>query len=232
MTKAIVTQDTKDKKTLNVELIAAVTQNEPEKVQTLLDSGADVNVRDENNCPVLIIAAREGYHDVLQRLIKFNADVTITANLGLTAMHVAANANHGEIVKSLLEQNVNPNIRDGFGSTALFIAIKCGYLEIVKQLLFHEDIDLKLTNILNDNALEIAKKWQLSQGGKQYDGIISLLEGMVNCNIKGAGANKQPSFDVHTHKMVVSDSENQELIGEESPSDGNGHGYYSFFCCC
>ncbi len=84
--------------------IALAPGNRPEKVEELLDSGADVNARDSYGRTALMKAAQKGKQQIVYILIESGADVNVVAETGETALSNAlAGRKHAykEIVKLL-----------------------------------------------------------------------------------------------------------------------------------
>ncbi len=167
---------------LGKDLIKAVENKDVNKINELLQQGADVNFKDENEYSVLIHAAIN-HSDIEQESIKYanivrillanGADINAKDEQDYTALRFAAADNNIETVKALLEANnppADPNIQDNMDEkTALHAASEEGHVEIVKLLLTVNNIDL---SIKADNGMTSK---QIANMGGHHD-IVGLLE--------------------------------------------------------
>ncbi|MDR1139059.1 MAG: ankyrin repeat domain-containing protein [Rickettsiales bacterium] len=107
-----------------------------EKVQDLLNKGADINQTDKMGFTLLCVAARSGCFDTVQALLNKGANVDIQTNSGYTALCIAARNGRLKIVQALLNKGANVDIQtSNDGYTALYIAARDDHLEIVQALL-------------------------------------------------------------------------------------------------
>ncbi|XP_067888781.1 uncharacterized protein [Heterodontus francisci] len=74
-----------------------------ERLNTLLENGADINATDRYGQGVLHGAARTWHPDVARFLIERHADVNTPDNYGVTPLHVAAAIDYPEMVDFLLD---------------------------------------------------------------------------------------------------------------------------------
>jgi len=110
-------------KTAGHPLLVAADEGDVEMVRTLLDKGADLEVRARRGGEtVLMIAAARGYVDVAKILVENGADVYATSGAGLTALMVAARARQAQMVRYLLDKGADANCKGPLGSTALLLA--------------------------------------------------------------------------------------------------------------
>jgi ankyrin repeat protein len=133
----------------------AASSNHPQVVQTLLQAGANPNIRSYGpRNAALHNAAAKGYTSVVQVLLnhqgKIKTDIDLRNEEGLTALNRAALANHPQVVQMLLEAGADPNVPTyGPRNTALHNAALKGYTSVVQVLLNHQG-KVK-TNIDADN---------------------------------------------------------------------------------
>lgn len=103
----------------------AVEKNNIELVKLLLENGADPNLKNEDDCTPVIIAAQEGYDKIVSLLIRFNADLNIVDATGSTALHYAAARGSigNKVLPLLLQEGLNPNVQNNNGWAPLHYAI-------------------------------------------------------------------------------------------------------------
>jgi len=90
-----------------------------EVMDALLSLGADPNVRNGKNCPLLLRAAKCGKSNVITLLIEHGADVDITDLDGTTALISAVEWGRDECVRPLLLAGADPNIGNEKGQVAM-----------------------------------------------------------------------------------------------------------------
>lgn len=67
----------------------AVRHKQIDSIQVLIESGYDINAKDENGMTPLIYAACRGHVECIKLLLDAGADVSITDNWGYDAYHTA-----------------------------------------------------------------------------------------------------------------------------------------------
>ncbi|MBI4688557.1 MAG: ankyrin repeat domain-containing protein [Nitrospirae bacterium] len=89
-----------------VKLHKAIMEENTKRVESLLNSGADVNMKfdDKGILTPLMVATLEGKTEVVKVLLAHGADVNIKANSGATALSLASENGFPGIVK-LLKQS-------------------------------------------------------------------------------------------------------------------------------
>ena len=93
-----------------------------ECVELLIQSGADVNIRDNYNATSLYYASihkHSIYKDIIKLLIKAGADLNIQTNTGFTALHEASTYSHKDCIELLIKNGADLSIQDNNGWTAL-----------------------------------------------------------------------------------------------------------------
>ncbi|CAD5209581.1 unnamed protein product [Bursaphelenchus xylophilus] len=136
---------------------AATPGSNTDCAQMLLKSGAQPNVRQNDNQTPLHIAAKSGNTAMVKLLLNEGADPTLISNNGETPLHVSAKNCHCEIVKLILSELAKQrskemvkeyiNIRTEEGKTALHNAG-----EILPGSAHFENEDAKLISTLIDNG--------------------------------------------------------------------------------
>ena len=129
-----------------------------EKVDALLKSGADVNVRDAWDDTVLTRSVGKGYAKVVKRLLaEPNIDVNVKDKRDNTALIDAAWNGHTEIVDMLLAfPGIDVNAENLGGTSALSGASGNGHVDIVTKLLAFPKINVKTKGV--EKAL-LAARW-------------------------------------------------------------------------
>ena len=105
------------------------------RVQTLLDSGADLNAKDETTRTSLMYATIKNHRDVVQLLLDRGADVNMRNDLGETALTLAAQQGHPEIAQVLIRKGANVNVQDNSGLAPVVHAAQSNHLATLKVLL-------------------------------------------------------------------------------------------------
>ena len=103
-------------------------------VKILIDAGADVEARCNENNTALMKAAWAGAPDSVRYLLQAGADVDATEVEGMTALMIASFHGHREVVEQLLEGGASVNHCDFDGYTALANATEQGHADIAQLL--------------------------------------------------------------------------------------------------
>ena len=110
---------------LEDQLFTALDQKDVvKKIRGLIKSGANVDARDNQSYTLLMIAARDGWHDVVDLLIRFGANLDFKSVSGKTALMFAAEYNYYDALKLLINAGADVNLKDDLGITALIYAVK------------------------------------------------------------------------------------------------------------
>lgn len=88
----------------------AATDGDEEVLRQLLNSGLDVNVRDEKQNTALHLATKHGHPNIMELLIKHGADVNAQNDWLSTPLHLTEK--NMESIRILLEAGADPNIKD------------------------------------------------------------------------------------------------------------------------
>ena len=109
-----------------------------EEVRRMLDTGIDVNARNDGSRETaLMTAAGGGNLETVRLLVERGADINAKSAEGGTALLVAIEQHNEDVVEYLLEHGANANdkLEVAPGLTALCMAAQRGYLRILKALL-------------------------------------------------------------------------------------------------
>jgi ankyrin repeat protein len=137
-----------DKNGMNL-LMYAANAGEPGVVTFQLDHGADVNARDRQGRPALILTAmwsnddvktsEDSYVEAAERLLAHGANVNAQDRTGRTALTYAVEWQHPQLLQMLLRHGADVNLRDQSGCTALALAAsREGDNETVRALRQHD----------------------------------------------------------------------------------------------
>ncbi|XP_067662018.1 putative ankyrin repeat protein RF_0381 [Haliotis asinina] len=118
--------------TPNTILVKACTEGDQFGIKLLLSGGlADINTKDRNGKPPVMIAAMSGYENIFHLLVKEGADLTLTDENHSTILHIACETENLNIVKYILNENiVDINSRDDDDMTPLMTAALWGHADV------------------------------------------------------------------------------------------------------
>ena len=134
-------------------IFAATIHGNVEAVKKHLDSGIDVNIKDEDGINLLSYAAMEGKMEITEFLIKAGANVNASSKAKDTALDYALDY---ETVKLLTTNGADVNIKgEGNGRTRLFIAVEHGDLK-VGNLLIDAGADVNSIDFEGNSVLDFA----------------------------------------------------------------------------
>jgi ankyrin repeat protein/L-ascorbate metabolism protein UlaG (beta-lactamase superfamily) len=151
----------------------AVSSDSINTVKILVQSGALINVTDENGMTPLHIAASNGTFEITRFLIDNGALLNVKdAQYGATELHIAATLGYEEIVALLIENNAQIDAKDNQGKTPLYCATYHGFNSICKTLL-NNGAAAEQSKEKNDYKTLISKKikkgealvWHLGHSG-------------------------------------------------------------------
>ena len=104
--------------------------------RTLLEAGADVNARSDNDFSVLPLhsAVAGGHDEVVALLVDAGADVNARQRHGFTPLHGAAQNGAPRTVDRLLAAGADRTARNDDGKSAADIAAEAGHVELAAHL--------------------------------------------------------------------------------------------------
>src|SRR3989337_1282379 len=104
-------------------------------INILLDHGADIEARDNNDFTSLHYAVSRGHQATVAFLLDHGANIEAQNNIGLTPLHYAASKGHQATVAFLLDRGANIEAQDNIESTPLHYAASNGHQATVALLL-------------------------------------------------------------------------------------------------
>ena len=120
---------------LHVAINWAVLQDHVAILQSLIDSGANVNAKDKQGVTALHWAVYKAHEEIAHLLIDKGADVNAKEKSGVTALHTAVQKGHVAMVELLLDKEADVDATNKLGVTALHTAVQKGHVAIVQLLL-------------------------------------------------------------------------------------------------
>ena len=101
-----------------------------QNVKLLIDSGANVNLKNNQGQTALFIACANGCVEYINLFAEKGCDINLVDNQGNTPLIVAVKNNKKSSVEALLKLNANKDIKDSQGQTAYELSIKSGSSEL------------------------------------------------------------------------------------------------------
>ena len=141
-------------------LTKAVRKKDVAQVDSLLNSGADVNPK--NNLSPLHIASEYGPKQIVVLLLEFGADINARTRFDVTPLHFAAIGGDTSIAQLLISKRAQVDAEDDEGRKPLLWILGRDWasLEMIDLLALHED------------ALWI---WSSVRSEKEYDQMVEFL---------------------------------------------------------
>jgi ankyrin repeat protein len=158
-------------------LVTALGNGKFNKVERLIQTGADPNTQDKHGKTPLYYAVYFNRETIVKYLIEKGANVNLRSFDGASLLHVAIieKADHA-IIKLLIEAGINVNerhekLRDrNYGLTPLYLAVLSDRISVVKILLDHgADI------IIKDGKGRVVFNIEDIAQQHGYDSIVELI---------------------------------------------------------
>ena len=116
-------------------LIDAVKRRDHAAVDSLLEQGVDVNIRQGDGATALHWAAHQDDRAMVERLLRAGADVRAANELGVTPLLLACTNGGVAVVEALLAGGADPNATAPGRETPLMVASWTGNPDVVRRLL-------------------------------------------------------------------------------------------------
>jgi ankyrin repeat protein len=153
----------KNKPNNNELLLQAAEDGNVDKVQKLLDKGANIEATNDDGWTPLHWACRNGCVEVVEMLLDKRANIEARDNGGWTPLHEACYKGHVEVVKLLLDKGTNIEATDDdLGWTPLHAACFWGRVEVVEMLLAR-GANAEATDNNGKTPLDLAKATRRSK---------------------------------------------------------------------
>ena len=107
---------------LGGELIPSAKEGDLDKVEQLIDAGADLNIKDKYGNTALLLASRKGHTEIVDKLISCKANLDLVDNYGWTALMEASYKGYTEIVEKLIDVGADVNVKNVHGKKVIRVA--------------------------------------------------------------------------------------------------------------
>lgn len=121
---------------LNTRFLMALYKGDIAVIDSCLAAGVDVNIRDVNDIPAIIVAANTGNVAAVKKLLEKGADVNARSSMyynSTALMEIAANEDV-TMATYLIENGANVHLVDSFGDPAMNWAAYYGHVSFVDLL--------------------------------------------------------------------------------------------------
>jgi len=139
-------------------LCTASKEGDIETVRSLLDSGTDVNERDDVHRTPVFYASWRGRVEVAKLLIEYGADVNSQDGAGWAPLHTASKNGYLNVVWLLLDHDADVNTGRHDQWTALHLASLHGHFEVVETLL-KQGANVGVRNDEGRTPSQVASRW-------------------------------------------------------------------------
>lgn len=158
------------------DLIDAVQQSHPTRVEELLAGGLSVETQDVAGSPLLLIAAEEGNTRIVKMLLDRSANPNVSTDRygHRTPLHWAVSNFDVQSIKALVDSGANVNTTDDYGNTPLMVAATTTDRDTVKFLV-ENGADVNLKSRDGSTALSLAKRDRDWAGNSDRTGDTTIV---------------------------------------------------------
>jgi hypothetical protein len=198
---------------LNEQLLKAANHGNIDQIKELLDKGADVNAKgqDDNWTPLMKAAANNQF-EVCKLLIEKGADINAVNKQGFTVLIIAAlyGKDHPEVCKVLIEKGADVNARsqDGRRLTPLMAAARQGSLEICK-LFIKSGADVFALKLGRETALLWAANFNYSIEDEEK--VLAVCKLLIDAMIKTKKERKEQANSIVALLAIKNKKQSSEL---------------------
>ena len=143
--------------TKNTLLHLAAINNRHKVITTLIEAGANPNLRNIDGHTPLMCAAQRGAAHAAKALLRGEAKGSKRAQYNNTALHLAAKKGRADCVAVLVDGGCKMNVHGQNGYTPLLTAVQKGHAETVEVLL-EKGANYKQTNAYGQDAISLARQ--------------------------------------------------------------------------
>lgn len=155
----------------------------------LVKEGANVNLIDEKNNPLLILAIQRGGKDAVQLLLAHGADSCAKSGDNKTALGIALDSANYEITEALLDAGADPNSSGNWTWSPLHFAASHGNAHIC-QLLLKKGASINQPT----DAKTATTPLMLAASNNHLAAVTVLCEAGAQINLKNAKGTRALSF--------------------------------------
>ncbi|XP_069763709.1 ankyrin repeat domain-containing protein 16 isoform X2 [Narcine bancroftii] len=139
-------------------LMMASTRKNLEVIKDLVESGANLTLKNKDGWNCFHIACREGHREIIQYLLKVRPDIwDVESKVKRSPLHTAAMHGSTEAVEVLLERcGYAPDAKDSCGVTPFMDAVQNGHIKIARLLLQSHRANFLSTDALGAQSLHRA----------------------------------------------------------------------------
>lgn len=109
-------------------------------LKLLLDNGADISIRGENNMSLLHFACRNNNYKMIRLLVERGINIEYSDDTGSRPIHYVCKYGNAKILKYFISKNADINVKDNDNTTPLLVACINGYYDMVKILVYSNAI--------------------------------------------------------------------------------------------
>ena len=163
-------------------LHAAVIEGDLAKISNLINSGADLEVRDGSGRTPLMIAGYGENHAIAKLLIKAGANLNALENSAYDLLTISSVLNDVEMVKLAISSGADTGlITSPYDGTALIAAAHLGHVDVVKALIAGK---APLDHVNNLNWTALIEAIVLGDGGPNHvETLRALVEAGADVNL-------------------------------------------------